>query len=141
MGVGDDLKVSWKDGFSVGDELIDSQHRAFFDDVNFVAAQLDGDNPRDAVIAFYRKFFRSLVQHFRDEEAMLARIDYSDLDNHKAEHEALLAAVSAFEGLLLTGDSLHELRFVIKRLFVALVEHLVTEDMRYKTWVLRAQGL
>jgi len=141
MGVGDDLKVSWKDGFSVGDDLIDSQHRAFFDEVNEAADQLDGDEPREAVIRFYRRFSSSLIQHFRDEEALLARIQYADLDNHKAEHEALLAAVSAFEGLLLTGETAHELRFVIKRLFVALVEHLVTEDMRYKTFVLRAKGL
>ena len=141
MGIGDDLRVAWKDGFSVGDEHIDRQHRAFFDEVNQVADLLDGEDPREAVIAFYRNFFRGLVHHFRDEEAMLARIGYVDLDNHKAEHDALLAAVSAFEGLLLTGDGIHEMRFVIKRLFVALVEHLVTEDMRYKTWVLRAQGL
>lgn len=139
MGIGDDLKVSWKDGFSVGDPLIDEQHRAFFDEVNQVAAQLDSDNPREAVITFYRGFFASLLQHFRDEEALLVRIDFNDLDNHKAEHEALLASVSAFEGMLLTSENIHELRFVVKRLFVALVEHLVTEDVRYKAFVLRAR--
>ncbi|MBC7951831.1 MAG: hemerythrin family protein [Rhodospirillaceae bacterium] len=141
MGIGDDLKVRWKDGFSVGDPLIDEQHRAFFDEVNAVAAQLDSDNPREAVIKFYRTFFSSLLQHFRDEEALLARIQYNELDNHRAEHEALLASVSTFEGLLLTCEDIHELRFVVKRLFVALIEHVVTEDMRYKTFVLRAQGL
>ncbi|MBC7906240.1 MAG: hemerythrin family protein [Rhodospirillaceae bacterium] len=141
MGIGDDLKVTWKDGFSVGDELIDEQHRAFFDEVNHVAAQLDGGNPRNAVIQFYRTFFSNLVQHFRDEEALLARIKFSELENHRAEHEALLASVSAFEGLLLTCEDIHELRFVVKRLFVALLEHVVTEDMRYKTFVLRAQGV
>lgn len=141
MGIGDDLKVTWKEGFCVGDKLIDDQHHAFFDEVNQVAAQLDGNSPREAVLQFYRNFYSSLVQHFRDEEAMLVRIDYVDLENHQAEHEALLASVSAFEGMLLTCDGIHELRFVVKRLFVALVEHLVTEDMRYKTYVLRAQGL
>lgn len=139
--MGDDLNVSWKESFSVGDRLIDAQHRAFFDEVNDVARALDDGNPREAVIQFYRTFYANLVRHFADEEALMARINFPGLENHCAEHEALLAGVSAVEGLLLTSQSVDQFRFVVKRLFIALVEHLLSEDMRYKTHVLRAQGL
>lgn len=71
---------------------------------------------------------------------MLARVAFPDLDAHHAEHQALLASVSAVEGMLLTGDDEHHWRFVVKRLFIALVEHLAGTDMRYKSHLLHAQG-
>lgn len=139
MDFADQFKAAWKDAFAVGDTLIDAQHKSFFDEVNAVATALDQGAGRDAVIDFYRAFYSGLVVHFRDEEALLARICYPDLDGHHAEHQALLASVSAVEGMLLTGDELHQWRFVVKRLFIALVEHLVGTDMRYKSYIQRAQ--
>lgn len=140
MAFADQFKAAWKDAFAVGDALIDTQHRAFFAEINAVARALDRGEGREAVIVFYRNFYRALVLHFRDEEAMLARVAFPDLDAHHAEHQALLASVSAVEGMLLTGDDEHHWRFVVKRLFIALVEHLAGTDMRYKSHLLHAQG-
>lgn len=136
----DQFKAAWKEAFAVGDALIDAQHRAFFAEINAVAQALDRGQGREAVIEFYRSFYRGLVLHFRDEEAMLARVAFPDLDAHHAEHQALLASVSAIEGMLLAGDDLHHWRFVVKRLFIALVEHLAGTDMRYKSHLARAEG-
>lgn len=140
MAFADQFKAAWKETFAVGDAVIDSQHRAFFAEINAVARALDRGDGREAVIDFYRKFYRGLVLHFRDEEAMLARVGFPDLDTHHAEHQALLASVSAVEGMLLAGDDPHHWHFVVKRLFIALVEHLAGTDMRYKSHVLRANG-
>lgn len=137
MDFADQFKAAWKDAFAIGDALIDAQHKSFFDEINAVAEALDQGAGREAVIAFYRTFYSGLVVHFRDEEALLARIAYPDVEAHHAEHQALLASVSAVEGMLLTGDELHQWRFVVKRLFIALVEHLVGTDMRYKSHVQR----
>lgn len=141
MEFADQFRVAWKEAFVVGDTLIDAQHRAFFDEIGAVARALDDGQGREAVIAFYRTFYGALVVHFRDEEAMLARIRFHGLEEHRAEHQALLASVSAIEAMLLTSDDLYQWRFIVKRLFIALVEHLAGTDMRYKTHVLRAQGL
>ncbi|MGE5477641.1 MAG: bacteriohemerythrin [Bacteroidales bacterium] len=140
MEFADQFKAAWKDAFAVGDALIDSQHKAFFSEINAVARALDQGEGREAVIAFYRTFYSGLVVHFRDEEALLSRTDFPDLDAHHAEHQALLASVSAVEGMLLTGEDGFHWRFVVKRLFIALVEHLAGTDMRYKSHVMRALG-
>lgn len=132
MEFGDQFKASWKDSFIVGDSKIDAQHRAFFDEIMAVAQALDRGEGREAVIAFYRVFYGALRVHFRDEEAMLARVAFPDLEEHHAEHQALLASVAAVEGMLLTGEGVDQWRFVVKRLFVALVEHIAGTDMRYK---------
>ncbi|MGE5548316.1 MAG: bacteriohemerythrin [Solirubrobacterales bacterium] len=140
MSVWGDLKVQWRSGLAVGDPLIDAQHQAFFDEVNAIADALAEGAGREAVLGFYRKFLAGLAQHFRDEEALLARVGFPDIDNHHAEHEALLAAVTAIEGLLVTSQSPHELHYIVKRLFGALIEHLACEDMRYKAHLRRAQA-
>lgn len=139
--VWDDLRATWKDTFSVGDPLIDSQHREFFDDICQVARALAEGAGREAVTAFYRKFVAGLSGHFRDEEALMERVRYPDIEIHRAEHEALMGAVTAVEGMLITSNSPDELQFIVKRLFTALIEHIVSEDMRYKTHVLADSGL
>lgn len=133
------FKASWKESFIVGDALIDAQHRAFFDEIAAVAEALDRGEGREAVIAFYRTFYAALRIHFRDEEAMLASFAFPDLEEHQAEHQALLASVAAVEGMLLAGDEIDQWRFVVKRLFIALVEHIAGTDMRYKAHVRRFQ--
>ena len=140
MPFGDQFRASWKERFAIGDPLIDGQHRAFFDEAAAVARALDAGGGRDEVIGFYRVFYASLRVHFRDEEAMLARIGFPDLEEHRAEYQALLASVSAVEGMLLTADDLEQWRFIVKRLSVALVEHLAGTDMRYKRFLRDAQA-
>lgn len=139
MEFGDQFQASWKDSFVVGDPLIDAQHRAFFDQITAVAEALDRGEGREAVIAFYRAFYCALRRHFRDEEDMLASLAFPELDEHHAEHQALLASVVAVEGMLLTSDEVDQWRFVVKRLFIALVEHIAGTDMRYKAYLRRFQ--
>lgn len=141
MEFGEQFKAAWKDAFAVGDALIDTQHKAFFAEINAVAHALDQGRGREAVISFYRSFYGGLLTHFRDEEALLGRVGFADLEAHHAEHQALLASVAAVEGMLLTSEDVHQLRFIVKHLFIALVEHLAGTDMRYKSHVLRVQGL
>ena len=141
MPFGDQFRASWKEHFVIGDPLIDGQHRAFFDEVAAVAGALDCGGGREEVIGFYRAFYGGLLVHFRDEEAMLARVGFPDLEEHRAEHQALLASVSAVEGMLLTADELDQWRFIVKRLSVALVEHLAGTDMRYKRFLREAYTL
>jgi len=140
MEFGDQFKACWKESFAVGDPLIDGQHKAFFREIAAVADALDHGAGREEVIAFYRSFYAGLKSHFRDEEAVLARIDFPELEEHRAEHEALLASVSAVEGMLLTSQDIEHWRFIVKRLFVALVEHLAGADMRFKPYLMRAQA-
>ncbi len=138
---GDDLRVQWRESFSVGDERIDAQHREFFAEIERIAAAIEGGAGREAVAAFYRDFVAGLDRHFQDEEDLLARVRFPDLDLHKAEHQALLSAVKAVEDLVAASRSMEELHVIVKRLFCALVEHLLSEDMRYKSHVLAAKGL
>jgi hemerythrin len=130
-------RIAWRDSFAVGEPLIDGQHRAFFSDLDQVVDAVEGGASRDEVLGAFRRFLSALSQHFRDEEALLARYAYPELRGHSDEHTALLASVTAIESLLMASNSPVELNYVIRTLFASLVEHLVSEDMRYKSWLHR----
>lgn len=130
----------WNDAFAVGDAVIDAQHQAFFLQIDTVSRALDHGQGWETVMTFYRTFCSTLVRHFRDEEVMLERIAFPDLDNHRAEHTALLASVAEVEEMLLGGENAQHWRRAVKHLFIALVEHLAASDMRYKSHVQRANG-
>ncbi|WP_173980810.1 bacteriohemerythrin [Magnetospirillum sp. UT-4] len=133
--VSGDLRVHWKDSFAVGDPTIDAQHKAFFEDINRLAEALDGDAPHQAAITFYRAFRRDLARHFREEEEILQATGFPDLSAHGAEHEALLASVQGMEEMLRDYPDTADLRLMLRRLFQALIEHVIGEDMRYRPYL------
>lgn len=129
------MQMMWTEALSVGNTLIDRQHRAFFDEVNAVVTALQGGAPRSQVQRFHSDFIIALARHFRDEELLLARVNYPDFDHHQAEHRALMAAVSALSEILAGADSHGELMMVVRNTVTALIEHMALEDMRYRRYV------
>ena len=74
--------MEWKANFSVGDTKMDDQHKGLIALIN----QLCGEDEID-VREVLEKLQEYVDIHFRDEEALLAKISYPDLDKQKAEHE------------------------------------------------------
>lgn len=132
--------MQWMESLAVGDPLIDAQHRAFFDEVGAVVLALADGASRAVVQRFHRDFIISLARHFRDEELLLARIHYPDLDHHQAEHRALMAAVTALAEILASADSLAEMMVVVRNTITTLIEHMALEDMRYRRYVSQPQA-
>lgn len=74
-------KMEWKPSFSVGDTKMDRQHMELVKLIN----QLAGNDKVDVREVLER--LRGYVNvHFRDEEAMLTRVGFPDLDKQKSEH-------------------------------------------------------
>ncbi|MBR9973028.1 bacteriohemerythrin [Magnetospirillum sulfuroxidans] len=132
--------MHWNDALIVGNVLIDTQHRAFFDEVNAVVDALARGAPHSVVQRFHRNFVIALVRHFRDEELLLARVNYPDLEHHQAEHRALMASVTALAESLGLAESFSELMVVVRNTITTLIEHMALEDMRYRRYVSAAQA-
>jgi hemerythrin len=133
------ITVDWKADLEVGDALIDAQHRAFLTDLEKVMAAIQGGAERNVVLRFYTRFLADLTRHFHDEEEMLARVDFPDLDGHADDHRQLLSSVTAIESLLVASTGATDMHLVIRSLLAGLVDHLVAGDTRYKAW-LKRQG-
>lgn len=105
-------RVEWNPSFSVGDEILDGQHRRALEQCNLLAEHCragSGDDGRfqqalDTLMAF-------ALEHFAVEEARLAQCQYPDLDDYRhecGEFEYLAAEIITTENF----DKLELQRFL-----------------------------
>lgn len=87
----DSTLIRWDPTFSVGNGLIDAEHREIIDVLN----RLYADWASDAHPLNLKRELDHLDQivrtHFTNEEEVLAKHHFPKLDEHRQEHEALLA--------------------------------------------------
>lgn len=86
--------LEWNDGYLIGNERIDFEHRTFFGLVtDFQKARINEADKKTLAglleeIALYAKF------HFRSEENVMEQLHYPDLENHRKEHYQLVEVLS-----------------------------------------------
>jgi hemerythrin len=82
----------WDSALETGHETIDTQHKALIELVNELQRAVDqhsGDE--NAVADAIYGLCGYVVEHFRDEEALMAQYHYPQLGLHRALHERLTA--------------------------------------------------
>lgn len=84
------LHLNWHESYNCGESTIDQQHRKLFDLANILieSAFTRDENPQ-RFDSNLEKLLAHVVQHFADEEAILARYHYADLDAHARAHREL----------------------------------------------------
>jgi diguanylate cyclase (GGDEF)-like protein/hemerythrin-like metal-binding protein/PAS domain S-box-containing protein len=85
------LRLNWHEFYDCGEPTIDQEHRKLFDLANTLieSAFARNENPQGFASAI-EKLLAHVVQHFADEEAILARYHYADLDVHARAHKVLI---------------------------------------------------
>ncbi|SRR6266567_1779325 len=107
--------------------LIDSQHRALFDQLRRVAT-VYGRGGAAAATGELAEFDRLIRVHFREEEELLGRLSYPDLDAHRVEHDTFLSELQRDQSDELDPASLAFLRGW-------LVNHTMGCDRLYDQWL------
>lgn len=82
------MYLTWTNSYEVGHPVIDKQHKDLFAQANILLDALKqgkGKEELGKIIAFAESY---VLQHFRDEEQALAKVNYPQLQQHKQEHEA-----------------------------------------------------
>jgi hemerythrin len=89
-------RYEWDPALETGLESIDSQHKSLFELANHLqdAIDLHEEDP-DAVADAVYGLVGYVVEHFRDEEALMAEIHYPGAGPHRALHEQLSADTMA----------------------------------------------
>jgi len=106
------VKLTWRPAYKCGNVLIDDQHRALFDDANKLLTAVLSDLPADQVTALIDVLIRDIVQHFKDEEAIIMAAGFPDALAHAAIHcdlvDKAVNLVSSFNaGTLALGELFH----------------------------------
>jgi hemerythrin-like metal-binding protein len=82
-------RVQWNPGYSMGNQLLDSQHRNLLAQCNTLADCIADAGP-ESNLKFNDTFAALMAQareHFATEEALLAQCGYSMLEEHQNERD------------------------------------------------------
>ncbi|MEW5728280.1 MAG: bacteriohemerythrin, partial [Pseudomonadota bacterium] len=82
--------LRWHEEYRVDILRIDNQHRRLFEQGNTILEAVMRDEPAADVLALVDALAEYARYHFGEEEAMMARHAYPDLDGHRLQHARLL---------------------------------------------------
>ncbi|MDR4507038.1 MAG: hemerythrin family protein [Candidatus Brocadiaceae bacterium] len=80
------MNLEWSDDLLTGNELIDTQHKELFRKAHSFIGVINSQIGEKKVSEMLEYLRRYVVQHFHDEEYLMAEHDYDGLEIHRKEH-------------------------------------------------------
>ncbi len=123
-------RFMWTSDLDTGEQLIDGQHRELFRLANELDDVLEsGGTDEDVIASAIWSLTDYVVQHFADEEELMAGSGFPELRGHKMQHTRLSG-----EALRLAADYFNGQTIAAARIapFVAswLQQHILNDDVR-----------
>ncbi|GHV96463.1 hypothetical protein AGMMS50293_27830 [Spirochaetia bacterium] len=118
--------------FLTGCELVDTQHRQLFDAINSLLEACEHGADREGLQKSLDFLSDYTVKHFFDEEQLLKKHGFTDLDHHHQFHEAFKKTVRDFaHEFILDGVSDSLIKGVEDKIGTWLIEHIKGQDFRW----------
>lgn len=121
--------IPWTNGMAVGDDMIDHDHRILLALVNQAASPGTSEDPI-AIEFVLDELLGYTAQHFAREEALIERIGFPDLAEHRRVHQQMLAEVRQLQQRL-DASAPHVGEELAQFLGEWLTRHILVEDLRY----------
>jgi hemerythrin len=126
--------IVWSDILSVEVDEIDEDHRKLVDIFNLLNhAVMDRETP-EYLAAVLEELINCTVWHFSHEERLMLKHGYGEMEEHKAEHQALINGARKLQQELLEENKVvaeEEIVFLERWL----TEHILTFDMRLGSYL------
>lgn len=123
--------VRWDDAMSIGDAMVDEQHKVLVDTINLLAS-VERQEDRVLIGMVIDELVGYAAFHFHYEEELFAAAGYEDLERHRRIHQQFVQWITGvreeFHGHLqpqVGGRILSWLRDWLQR-------HILGEDMRFR---------
>jgi len=98
------IRLVWQKAYECGEPTIDREHQQLFYLANSLfEASLQPEIQSQTLRSECERFLAHLVQHFANEEALLALNGYGDLDRHRLAHAELVMRAADFEAAVVAG--------------------------------------
>ncbi len=136
----------WKEKYTLGVDLIDTQHKELFDRVESFVLVLRSKESWDSKVEKVKEtldFMKEyVVKHFHDEEAYQRKVCYPDCDRHCEVHAQFTAEVGEFVKLF--EEEGYQEPLVQKfagKLLAWLINHVAATDQKIADHVHRLEEL
>lgn len=97
--------IEWDDSLKLGIAVVDRQHERLVGIINRLQEAMLEGRGAEVISGILDELIIYTATHFSMEEKYFAQFDYSDAEEHKREHDALIEKVNAF-----ANDFEHALR-------------------------------
>jgi hemerythrin-like metal-binding protein len=124
----------WNEEFSVGHKLMDDQHHWLFDILNRLK-QKRIQNDKDLLLASIEELFQYCREHFHSEEALMEDISFSQLAEHKKEHEAFKNRILELQEEAKIKETDYIQNEVVDFLTDWLKHHILNKDKQYQDFL------
>lgn len=128
----------WKEDFSVNIKNVDDQHQELFrlgTELYSLVSLKDGIDHYDEIMKVIDSLAKYTVYHFDYEEGVMRDNNYSDLEEHKKQHDTFVAKINSIK----TEDVDMRQRKIGMDLIVFIAnwieKHILVTDMKYKEYL------
>ncbi|MDR0354219.1 MAG: bacteriohemerythrin [Deltaproteobacteria bacterium] len=128
------LLIVWNDVNTVGIPIIDEQHRGIVTVINSLYYALNGPRSEDFLEPVTNMLMAYTKVHFSAEIDILEAAGYPDVDNHRRQHDELIADTRRYAISSLKHD---DARIMIDFLKNWWINHINREDMLYKDFLIK----
>lgn len=144
-----DKKVEWKPEMSVGNELLDNQHKKILGKIEELREELltrINLGHIKKTVDFFEKYF---MEHFSSEEDYMAEHNYPELESHKKLHQGFINYSKGFQNDFYykyvlgsaSDDQLKRFLEEAEKFFKNWwINHIMTEDQKYEAYILEHKG-
>ena len=121
--------VQWSDTYKIGHQTVDDQHKKLVGMIGRLQRSIDENLDSPKVADILKELVEYTQYHFRDEETLMAAINYPYADQHHNLHKKLLSQIVQILTDLKAGKDLTALD-LIEFLQKWLVEHIIAHDSK-----------
>ncbi len=93
----------WTESFSVGNDLIDGDHKHLIDLINKLFGAISSGQGNAVLGEILSELICYVETHFQREEVLMQQIGYAGFEKHKAAHDKLMAEVEELQARFADG--------------------------------------
>lgn len=124
----------WDRELETGDETVDAQHRNLYAIVNELDDAIRDERARESVALVLVRVLLHAKTHFHDEEALMERIGFPELERHRDLHREFEREAEALSDEYLAGTAIAT-DSLAGFLHDWLIEHIGSEDRQIVTYL------
>lgn len=140
MGAAPIWRLDWNESLSVCIPEIDIEHQNFIRLVNELNEAIVARAGIARISSCMQAILVDAAAHFSHEEALFREWNYPDAESHAKKHEQITLALREIMGHFERGGLECELIEAGLKVKAVLIEHLLSEDMKYRDYCL-ASGI
>lgn len=127
-------RLDWNENLSVCIPEIDAEHRHFMQLINELNEAIVGRMGVAQIKNCMHAIIIDAKAHFAHEEALFREWSYPDAEEHAHRHAEIMQALHEIMGYFQHDGLEYELIEAGLKVKAALIEHLLSEDMKYRDY-------